>query len=224
MLFFLFLFTVFNIPFNLVRMLPMSWPFGSLVCILVPLINYSCVYVSTFTMMLIALHRLWTVSQKRTVIGRTSEKRVALTVLGIWFVALTLSCPHAAFNRVRSKSYQGRTLNRCRSVYPDPEELGFNASFWLSFEVLITQYLVPLSITAVVYVMIARIISRQGQLICKLSDEKKRKQSEAKRRRIVMLALAVATFATCWAPINLYLFLVDLKLLSIETHIFIVVS
>jgi len=172
-------------------------------------------------MMLIALHRLWTVSQKRAVIGRTSEKRVAFTVLSIWFVAITLACPHAVFNRVRDKKFMGRTLHRCKSEFPD---LGFNASLWLSIEVLITQYMVPLSITALVYMMIGKIISRQGQLISKLSDEKKRKQSEAKRRRIVMLAMAVATFATCWAPINIYLFLVDLKYFSLHTEIFIVVS
>ena len=146
---------------------------------------------------------------------------MALTILGIWLVALTLSLPHAAFNRVRSKTFQGRVLYRCMVQHP---RVSFNFPLLLTIEVLITQYLLPLSITLVVYVKIARVIARQGQLICKLSDEKKRRQSEAKRRRIFMLALAVATFATCWAPINLYLFLVDTRLVHLQTNIFIMVS
>ena len=90
-----------NIPF-------FSWPFGDLVCVLVPLIQYSCVYVSTFTMTLIALHRLWTVRQRRSSVGKTSGTKVALTVLAIWLVALTLSLPHAAFNRVKAKQFNVR--------------------------------------------------------------------------------------------------------------------
>lgn len=209
---------MFNIPFNVVRILPISWPFGDLVCVLVPLIQTSCVYVSTFTMTLIALHRFWTIRQRRTSVSKTSDVKVALTILTIWLIALTLSLPHAAFNRVKEKRFNGRVLNRCMVNFPKVE---FNFQLLLTVEVLITQYLLPLSITLVVYVKIARVIARQGQLICKLSDEKKRRQSEAKRKRIFMLALAVATFATCWAPIDVYLLLVDLHLVSLQTDVFI---
>ena len=262
---------MFNIPFNVIRMLPISWPFGQLVCILVPLIQTSCVYVSTFTMTLIALHRLWTVrSFKRlTTLTPTSipslatpsssllpttattsrstetsllstifycctncwccccyyccfcKTSLSLTLFCIWLLALTLSLPHAAFNRVRNKFFHGRTLSRCMVQLP---KVQFNFPLLLTVEVLITQYLLPLSITLVVYVKIARVIARQGRLICKLSDERKRRQSEAKRRRIFMLALVVATFATCWAPLHLYLFLVDSRIISLQTNTFIMVS
>ncbi|KAH9517180.1 G-protein coupled receptor [Dermatophagoides farinae] len=200
---------VFNIPFNVVRMLPISWPFWSALCILAPLIQYSCVYVSTFTMTLIALHRLWMVRQRSaTNTEKNSWKKVALMVMGIWLIAITLSIPHASFNRVKEKRYYGRLLYRCSIQYPN---VSFNFPLLMTVEVLITQYLLPLSITLIVYVKIGIVIARQGALICKLSDERKRRQSEAKRRRIFMLALAVATFATCWAPINLYILLVDMR-------------
>ncbi|KAH9423757.1 Neuropeptide Y receptor [Dermatophagoides pteronyssinus] len=205
---------LFNIPFNVVRMLPISWPFWSALCILAPLIQYSCVYVSTFTMTLIALHRLWMVRQRSaTNAGKNSWKKVALMVMGIWLIAITLSIPHASFNRVKEKRYYGRLLYRCRIQYP---RVTFNFPLMMTVEVLITQYLLPLSITLIVYVKIGIVIARQGALICKLSDERKRRQSEAKRRRIFMLALAVATFATCWAPINLYVLLVDMG--AVEFH------
>lgn len=201
-------------------MLPISWPFWSALCILAPLIQYSCVYVSTFTMTLIALHRLWMVRQRSQTIGKSSWRKVAMMVFSIWLVALTLSVPHASFNRVREKQYYGRLLYRCKIQYPN---VSFNFPLMMTVEVLITQYLLPLSITLIVYVKIGLVISRQGALICKLSDERKRRQSEAKRRRIFMLALAVATFATCWAPINLYVLLVDMGLVGFHQAAFIMV-
>lgn len=210
----------FNIPFNVVRMLPISWPFGQLACILVPWIQMSCVYVSTFTMTFIALHRLWTI-RRRTSVAKASEGKVALIVLSIWLIALTLSIPHSVFNQVLPKIFEGRTLYRCRVKHPN---VSFDFPLLMTVEVLITQYLLPLLITLIVYVKIARVIAGQGALISKLSDEKKRSQSEAKRLRIIMLALVVATFATCWAPINLYILLVDLRLVHLRTPLFIIVS
>ena len=51
------LMTVLNIPFNVARVLLKNWPFGAFMCIFVPLVQVTSVYVSTFTMMFIALDR-----------------------------------------------------------------------------------------------------------------------------------------------------------------------
>jgi G protein-coupled receptor 83 len=212
--------TAFNVPFNVARILLLDWPFGRVLCFLVPFIQTACVYVSTFTMTVIALHRLWTVTRKRTT-HTFSAKKLWFTVLTIWLLAATLSLPHSAFNRVKKVIIYGQTLVRCRVDFP---KLGFNFPLILSLEVFITQYLLPLSVTLVVYIKIGFIISKQGKLIGKLSDEKKRKQSEAKRRRIFMLALAVATFATCWFPINFYHLLVDFKVTNHRKPVFLIVS
>jgi hypothetical protein len=192
--------TAFNIPFNVARILLLDWPFGKILCFLVPFIQTACVYVSTFTMTVIAIHR-FIVLRKRTTSRTFSCLRLIAIVIIIWLLAATLSLPHSAFNRVKEVLIYGQNLVRCRVDYP---KLGFNFPLFLSVEVFITQYLLPLSVTLVVYIKIGFIISKQGKLIGKLSDERKRKQSEAKRRRIFMLALAVVTFATCWFPINCY--------------------
>lgn len=172
-------------------------------------------------MTLIALHRLWMIRQRSTTIGKSSWQKLTLTVFGIWLMAFSLSAPHASFNVVKEKIFHGRLLFRCMRQLP---RVSFNVPLLMTVEVFITQYLLPLSITLIVYIKIGIVIARQGALICKLSDERKRRQSEAKRRRIFMLAIAVATFATCWAPINLSVLLVDLGVVDFNQTAFIMVN
>lgn len=51
------LMTVMNVPFNVARVLLENWPFGGFMCTFVPLVQVTSVYVSTYTMMFIAIDR-----------------------------------------------------------------------------------------------------------------------------------------------------------------------
>jgi hypothetical protein len=137
--------TTFNIPFNVARLLLLNWPFGSVLCFLVPFIQTSCVYVSTFTMTVIAVHRWWTVT-KRTTSRTFSCVRLIVVVIIIWLLAATLSLPHSMFNEIKQANVYGKIVNRCRVTHP---ELYFDIPLFLSVEVFITQYLTPLLITLV---------------------------------------------------------------------------
>ncbi|CAG2175452.1 unnamed protein product, partial [Oppiella nova] len=185
--------TAFNIPFNIARLLLSDWPFGSVLCILVPLIQTSCVYVSTFTMTFISLHR-WRTISKRSLFRKFSPIRLFAIIAVIWGLAIIVSLPLAIFNRIKEVTFQSQTVIRCRPQYPN---FGFNYPLFLSVEVLVTQYVVPLTITCIVYVKIGLVVVQQGKLAGMSNDDRKRRQVEAKRRRIVMLALAVIVFAVC---------------------------
>lgn len=49
--------TLFNIPFNLIRILDLSWPFGSVMCFVVNFVQHLVVYISSYTMAIIAIQR-----------------------------------------------------------------------------------------------------------------------------------------------------------------------
>ncbi|KAI2807899.1 Neuropeptide Y receptor [Blomia tropicalis] len=51
------LMTLFNIPFNFFRLLNYSWPFGSLMCFIVNFVQHLVVYISSYTMAVIAIQR-----------------------------------------------------------------------------------------------------------------------------------------------------------------------
>ena len=189
--------TAFNIPFNVARLLLLDWPFGSFLCFFVPFIQTSCVYVSTFTMTLIAIHRVWSLTKKtNSNIGCNQSKyRILFAILIIWMLAFILSLPHSIFNVIKQVPFNGVVLNRCRPVNP---QLNIDFRLLLTIEVFLTQYLLPLLITTILYIKIGRIISDQGKVLNTADNERRRAQAEAKRRRILMLALVVIVFAVCW--------------------------
>lgn len=214
--------TVLNIPFNLARILLHDWPFSGPMCILFPIIQVTCVYVSTLTMAVISVHRYYSVTRRtpRDMSRYLSSTKLTTIIILIWIVSAILSLPHSLFNQVISTYYRNILAVRCYAIYPD---VGINWPLILSVEVMVTQYLVPLSITCCLYVKIAVIINRQGQLAAHSTDQTYRRYCEAKRKRIVMLILVCATFAICWLPLNCYHLLVDLHLVPHNYTVFLVV-
>ncbi|KAJ6225231.1 hypothetical protein RDWZM_003776 [Blomia tropicalis] len=145
--------TTLNIPFNVARFLSLNYPFGALFCKLVPFIQVCCVYVSTLTMGVIAIHRHITVSclkryqtssglvtgGKRGIMSPLSgTARLGIIIVIVWLVAGILAVPHSMFNQIVLVPYRNVTYVRCRAEYPKFE---FNFPFWLSVEAFLTQYL-----------------------------------------------------------------------------------
>ncbi len=212
--------TAFNIPFNIARLLLPHWPFGSVLCFFVPFVQTSCVYVSTFTMTVISLHR-WRTITKRSSFRAFSPIKLCAIVFFIWCFAFIFALPTAIFNRLKEVNLYGKQMIRCRVKFPEVE---FDFSLFISVEIFLTQYLIPLLITCIVYIKIGCIVFRQGKIAGMSNDERKRRQIEVKRRRIIMLTLVVIVFALCWLPINTYHLLVDFKVTKHNFKIFVLVS
>lgn len=138
--------TTLNIPFNVTRFLSMNYPFGALFCKLVPFIQVCCVYVSTLTMGVIAIHRYVTITCPHRSAGPTGASqwfhrtlcRLGLIIAIIWLVAAALALPHSMFNQIVPVTYRNVTYIRCRAEHP---KIKFNFPFWLSVEAFLTQYL-----------------------------------------------------------------------------------
>jgi hypothetical protein len=139
------LMTIFNIPFNVVRILNAEWPFGQLLCFLVPFVQVMVVYVSSFTMAVIALHRWKCVSSLNTT--STSIRTIIVTIVITWCLSALMAFPTAIFNKVD---------------YPKSE---YDIRLIITIEVFLTQYLIPLSLSIYTYFKIGKVISRQGKNI-----------------------------------------------------------
>ncbi|KAF8792108.1 G-protein coupled receptor 83-like [Argiope bruennichi] len=189
-----FMMTVLNIPFNVARILLNDWPFGSFMCSFVPLVQVTSVYVSTFTMTCIAVDRYRIISKPLEPRLRSAQ---AIKIIScVWVLAILLSLPHAIFNKVESV-FTYRRLVRCRTVYP------INMSKWITLIAVITQYILPLSITGVLYyLIIVQVWSRNSLGV--VTEGQRVSQAKAKKKTIKMLVVVVILFALCWFPLNTF--------------------
>ncbi len=130
----------------LARILLDNWPFGTVLCKLGPFIQATSVYVSTFSMTIIAIDRYQVLVG---LLGKrfTTSVPTGLIILSIWLWSGILSIPHAYFNEV-VELFTFKTLIRCRAVYPDPND---KYRQWITVLTFSTQYLIPLLITSKQY-------------------------------------------------------------------------
>jgi len=170
------LMTLLNIPFNVARLLMDEWPFGSFLCFFVPFIQVMAVYVSSFTMAVIAVHR-WRSVTCTTRARNTFSNDCCLfaTVLITWFASALMAIPHSIFNKVIKVLSFPYPVLRCRVIYPKETDVlsafspvitlnSIDIPLVMTLECFATQYLIPLTLVLCVYIKIGRIVALQGKV------------------------------------------------------------
>jgi len=185
-----------------VRTLLDNWPFGDILCKLLPFATSVSVYVSVFSMTVIAWDRYNVLM--RPLKQRTDKVKVpkpAMLAI-IWFFACVLSIPNGIFNRVVDATidnFEFIRISRCRTEYSEDWRVFFIKS--TTSLTVMGQYLIPLTVVATCYTMIGLKILKRP-CIGAATEAQWQIHSTAKRRTIKMLILVVVVFAICWAPYN----------------------
>ncbi|XP_077544081.1 G-protein coupled receptor 83-like [Haemaphysalis longicornis] len=190
------LMTTLTIPLSASRFLLDNWPFGEALCYLAPFLQVTFVYVSTLSMTWIACDRYSVIVYPLRLRHLCPGHRA---VACIWALAGMLSLPHAVFNRVVSL-FTYRLLVRCQVQYPAP-----SAEFrrWLTLATFLTQYVLPLALTAYMYCRVSRTLWTRKALGA-LTREQQAWHTRSKHKSLKMLVLVVLCFAICWLPLNVY--------------------
>ena len=133
------LMTVLNIPFNIVRFVLDNWPFGDVLCVVVPFSQSLSVHCSSFTMMFIAIERYKSVFNFS---NRNCFSYRKILVI-IWMISCVLSVPHGVFMRVVEKSLgkESEKIVRCQVIYPEPKHQFRQRLTVFTF---LSQYIVPI--------------------------------------------------------------------------------
>ena len=211
------LMTIFNIPFTIVDLILTNWIFGQFFCTVVSFVQANCVYVSSFTMALIALNRWKAIYRiKRPTRGHKLCSEFVLSVVFIWILAFCVSLPHTIFNEVITMNTRRfGIVQRCLPVFPSSDRE--TEKLWqeiLTLETFLTQYIIPLSLAWIVYVRIGFTICKQGP-VGEVTRAQSQRLTEKKRRRIIMLILVVSIFALCWLPLNIYYLIIDYNFMNL---------
>ncbi|CAG2169542.1 unnamed protein product [Oppiella nova] len=214
------LMTIINIPFNIARFILDNWPFGQVLCVLVPFTQSTSVHCSSISMMFIAIERYRILvcnlhpTHHTYIFGHTIS--MAFILLGIWLMSALISIPHGIYNQVVEYDNIGHHLIRCRVVYPEPRDLFRQRLTLLSF---MTQYLIPIVLTCGCYLRIGLFLW-QRKIIGVISEIQRTTIIRIKRRRIKMLVLVVVVFAICWLPLNIYHLLTDFDAIDYSLTVF----
>ena len=207
--------TVFNIPFNIIRILNSNnWLFGSFMCKLIPYFQMTSVYGSTFTMTIIALNRYKALnSSLKNQINIPSKKfNPLILIFSIWLLALSLSSPQIFYSqteKISSETISSETISlekstiMCHAVYPEPEY-----RLWIPLLAFLTQFIIPLSITGITYLSIGIQIWKRARLGA-TTQEQINCHIKSKKKSVKIMLLVVIAFVFSWLPINIYYILAE---------------
>ncbi|XP_060577291.1 G-protein coupled receptor 83-like [Ruditapes philippinarum] len=195
--------TCINVPFNIARNFLEEWPFGSVMC---HLLNFSLMvstYVSTFTLLGIALDRQQVLLYP---LHPRMSRPFGISVLGlIWLLSIGLSLPYGIYNKVQTVNFLLNNASRCTPSFPYPSE---RWEKYLTIGTLLLQYVIPLTVIGITYGRIVRKLWVRTH-VGAVTQNQQASQQKAKRKSIKLLICVVVIFAICWMPLNLYQVLAD---------------
>lgn len=194
-------------PFSLIRLTLKNWHLGGILCRLSPTLQTLDVFVSTFTIVAIAVDRYSAI----VCATRESNNRrlVYYSIIIIWLASIILCIPMMMFHEVQnvtpeSMNFQLYTI--CMEVWP---------SDWLrklyTTCVLLIQYAAPLAVISALHAKICHCLRMRINDNPRTESEMARALRDNKRQRKNMLLLtAIAvSFAIAWLPLTILNTLAD---------------
>lgn len=185
-----------SVPITPIFLIYKEWYFGKALCHLIVWVQGSSVFITTYTLMAIALDRYVLINYPHK---RPLTIRASLLITGIiWVSAGVVISPYAYFMGV--VTYDGVCGEFCDEHWPSEN---FQEAFTTT--VLVFQYVVPFVVISLCYWAVLRrlknhIREKMDRLSCKRLE--KIALSKRKRRSTIVLACMVLVFGTCWLPQN----------------------
>ncbi len=226
---------IFSAPCTLILILNTFWAYGEPACIVVASATAINLFVSTFSLTGIGLHRF--AMAKFPVKFRHNTVLPAMGIMLVWFVSLLLSLPVAfgahtvmlndqvpntPWSYKNYSDFQKFLIENCS--LPEPEmciedwSRHFLSQSVFSLLCSLVQYILPLFTLCLFYWHVGTTAKRSSNLRLRLmrtDDSEGRKQVASNQRRtFILLCCLVAAFGVLWFPWNLYNALANLELIN----------
>ncbi|KAK2151623.1 hypothetical protein LSH36_356g01038 [Paralvinella palmiformis] len=209
---------LFCMPLTLVKLVLKNWPLGEPLCRITPWMQAANVFASTITITVIALDRYHVILSPTGgtagVIGggptAGSKRRFAgavCLIAAIWIVASLIGVPLAVYNGTTETGYFVLvSFTMCIEKWPSAE-----ARFAYAAVVMVLQFVVPISILAIVHWRISNFLKcRINSNPNTLSSVRSAVKETRRHRKNTSLLMAITImYALCWFPLTLLNFLAD---------------
>ncbi|XP_029660843.1 neuropeptide CCHamide-1 receptor-like [Formica exsecta] len=193
------------VPFTFTVYILDSWPFGLLLCKLSECAKDISIGVSVFTLTALSADRFFAIVDPMrklhvTGSGRRATRFTVMVAVLIWVLAIVCAIP-ATFSYIRVFKVN-RNVSFC-ACYPFPDEFGPNYPKVLAICRFFIYYVIPLSIIAVFYMLMARHLMRSTRnIIGEMQGQVKQVQARKKVAKMVMAFVIV--FAVCFLPQHVF--------------------
>ncbi|ESO82637.1 hypothetical protein LOTGIDRAFT_108855 [Lottia gigantea] len=182
-------------PLSLVRLTLKNWPLGEFLCRIIPSMQTVDVFVSTFTILAIAIDRY------HAIVRASREKRKSrkniYVIVGIWIVSLLFSTPMLLFHQVETVDVMDFTM--CVENWPNT---AFRGTFGVI--VMVVQYLSPTLVISCLHARICHFLhARIEENPVTLTEMNRAVRDMRRHRRNLFLLTAITiTFASTWLPLT----------------------
>ncbi|KAK3607914.1 hypothetical protein CHS0354_036740 [Potamilus streckersoni] len=200
---------LFGIPEIVQFMMNRGWLLGTVVCKINRFVLVVALYVSILSLVSVCIERFVAIVYPIKAHILCGRRKIIITVLIIWPIAIGCGLPTAIYNTLQSPQYV-REIQYCMIVFPDISNLvTFRYMEFLMF------YFIPVAIQIVLYAVISRkLYVSTDKLHTRFQmrpDSKHRtdRASDTIRARkdvVKMLVASVLVYLICYAPPQIILF------------------
>ncbi|KAK3094579.1 hypothetical protein FSP39_003619 [Pinctada imbricata] len=184
---------LFCLPFSLMKLTIKNWYFGEFLCRVVPSLQNIDVFVSTFSVVGIAIDRYWAIVC--VVVNDAHQHMTSCMILIIWVLAIVFCLPMVIFNSVMDVG--DGLLKVCAEAWPSSTVKALYTIF-----VMVIQYMLPLIIISSIHAKICHVLRSRIQRDPITRHEMQRALRDIKRHKknMLLLTTVAVTFAITWLP------------------------
>ncbi|KAL8585961.1 hypothetical protein ACOMHN_059397 [Nucella lapillus] len=190
-------------PLTLVRLMLKNWPLGTVLCKLVPSLQTLYVFVSTLTLVALAVDRYRAVMCTHHYHHRGVFLVTPCYCLGvIWLASIAMALPIFLVHRLEEVwGFGGYVLYTvCLEQWHSQSSLTVYTVF-----VLLLQYLSPLSAIVTLHLLIGKFLRMRIEAggSSRMPDPQLRRKRKRHRKNMWMLISMAVAFAVAWLPLHL---------------------
>ncbi|KAI0235011.1 Galanin receptor type 2 [Lamellibrachia satsuma] len=201
------LFLVVCVPFVAYHFAADNWAFGDVPCKLSQFLLYVTVYVTMYTLVLVAVVRYLTIVFPRSSARWRTRRNVCCAIGVIWAAMLLCNLPTLLIYRV--KLYPDSGGFEYPYYYCGVEDKATGRRLFLPFFVL--TYVLPLFVITTLYLLVLRFLRHNDATSTARTKARRNPASmvatldERTQHATRILLVVVVVFAVCWLPLHVHL-------------------